>query len=54
MIFGTIIGLSLIVSASLDNRAPSISDPGAELQMSVRQKDAAILPVVRQVKAPTR
>ena len=48
MILKAMVGLSLVVSASLDNRSPSMSDPGAELQLSVRQKDAAILPMVRR------
>jgi hypothetical protein len=48
MILEALFGLSLIVNASLDNRAPSASDPGTETRMSVRYKNAALLPLVRR------
>jgi len=48
MILESLFGLSLIVNVSLDSRAPSASDPGTGTQMSVRHKDATLLPLVRR------
>ncbi len=39
---------SAVVPVSLDSRAPSISDPRASPQISVRQRDSALLPLVRR------
>jgi len=47
MILETLFGLSLITRASLDARLPA-GDPTAWLQMSVRQKDAALLPLIQR------
>lgn len=53
MMLETVFGLSFIVQSltapvSLDSRAPSISDPGASPQISVRQRESALLPLVRR------
>jgi hypothetical protein len=48
MILEYLFGLSLIVNVSLDSRSPSASDPGTGTQMSVRHKDATLLPLVRR------
>ena len=47
MILESLFGLSLVLNVSLDTAAPP-ADPAAWLQMSVRQKDAALLPLVRR------
>ena len=47
MILETLFGLSLVMPVSLDTPAPA-ADPAAWLQMSVRQKDAALLPLVQR------
>ena len=47
MILESLFGLSLVLNVSLDTATPS-ADPAAWLQMSVRQKDAALLPLVRR------
>ncbi|MFI4961001.1 MAG: hypothetical protein ACHP82_06050 [Hyphomicrobiales bacterium] len=47
MILESLFGLSLVLNVSLDTATPS-ADPAAWLQLSVRQKDAALLPLVRQ------
>ena len=47
MILESLFGLSLVMNVSLDTATPS-ANPAAWLQMSVRQKDAALLPLVRQ------
>jgi hypothetical protein len=67
MMLETVFGLSFIVQSlinpvSLDLRAPSMSDPGASPQISVHQRETALLPlvrratecIVRQVKADPR
>ena len=46
MILESLFGLSLVLNVSLDTTTPP-ADPAASLQMSVRQKDAALLPLVR-------
>ena len=51
MIVKSLIGLSLVMSVSLDGQTPPTPvaiDPSNWLQMSVRQRDAALLPLVRR------
>ena len=48
MILESLFGLSLVLNVSLDTATPRAADPAAWLQMSVRQKDAALLPLVRR------
>ena len=50
MILETLFGLSLVMTVSLDTQVPP-ADPAAWMQMSVRQKDAALLPLVRRATA---
>jgi len=47
MILETLFGLSLVMNVSLDAQVPT-ADPAAWIQMSVRQKDAALLPLVQR------
>ena len=47
MILETLFGLSLVMPVSLDTPTPA-ADPAAWMQMSVRQKDAALLPLVQR------
>jgi hypothetical protein len=47
MILETLFGLSLVMTVSLDTQIPA-ADPAAWMQMSVRQKDAALLPLVQR------
>jgi len=47
MILETLFGLSLVINVSLDTEVPP-ADPAAWMQMSVRQKDAALLPLVQR------
>jgi hypothetical protein len=47
MILETLFGLSLVMNVSLDTQIPA-ADPAAWMQMSVRQKDAALLPLVQR------
>ncbi len=47
MILETLFGLSLVMNVSLDTEVPP-ADPAAWMQMSVRQKDAALLPLVQR------
>jgi hypothetical protein len=47
MILETLFGLSLVMNVSLDTQVPA-ADPAAWMQMSVRQKDAALLPLVQR------
>lgn len=47
MILETLFGLSLVMNVSLDTPTPA-ADPAAWLQMSVQQKDAALLPLVQR------
>jgi hypothetical protein len=47
MILESLFGLSLVMNVSLDTAAPP-ANPAAWMQMSVRQKDAALLPLVRR------
>ena len=47
MILETLFGLSLVMPVSLDTQVPP-ADPAAWMQMSVRQKDAALLPLVQR------
>jgi hypothetical protein len=49
MILESLFGLSLLVNVSLENtRLAAAADPAPWLEMSVRQKDAALLPLVRR------
>jgi len=50
MILESLFGLSLVLNVSLDPAAPS-TNPGAWMQLSVRQKDTALLPLVRRATA---
>lgn len=47
MILEPLFGLSLVLNVSLDFQSPAVS-PGTSIQMSTRQKDAALLPHVRR------
>jgi hypothetical protein len=47
MILETLFGLSLVMTVSLDTQIPA-ADPAAWMQMSVHQKDAALLPLVQR------
>ena len=47
MILESLFGLSLVMNVSLDTATPP-TNPAAWMQMSVRQKDAALLPLVRR------
>jgi hypothetical protein len=47
MIVKTVLGFSLVVNVSLNAPAPD-PDPAAWTQLSVRQKDAALLPLVQR------
>jgi hypothetical protein len=47
MILETLFGLSLVMNVSLDTQVPA-ADPAAWMQMSMRQKDAALLPLVQR------
>lgn len=51
MILKSLFGMSLVLSVALDaqnSQTPVAADPAGYLQMSVRQRDAALLPLVRQ------
>jgi hypothetical protein len=48
MILKSLFGLSLVLNVSLDTQTPMSTDPAIWLQMSVRQKDTALLPLVRR------
>ena len=48
MILKSLFGLSLVLNVSLDTQIQMSADPATWLQMSVRQKDAALMPLVRR------
>jgi hypothetical protein len=48
MILESLFGLSLVLNVSLDMQIPPAADSSAWMQMSIRQKNAALLPLVRQ------
>ena len=48
MILKPLLGLSLVLSVSLDTQVPT-PDATAWMRMSVHQKDAALLPLVQRV-----
>jgi hypothetical protein len=48
MILEPLFGLSLVLTVSLDLQPRASADMGAWTQMSIRQKNAAVLPLVRQ------
>jgi hypothetical protein len=50
MILKSLFGLSLVMSVSLDTQTPPVA-PAVWMQMSVRQKDAALLPLVERATA---
>jgi hypothetical protein len=47
MILETLFGLSLVLNVSFDSQDPA-PDPSAWMQLSVQQKDAALLPLVQR------
>ena len=47
MILEAMVGLSLVLNVSLATENPTAPDPSPWLHLSVRQKDAALLPLVR-------
>jgi hypothetical protein len=48
MILETLFGMSLVLNVSLDTQMSLKSDPASWLQIQVRQRDASLLPLVRQ------
>lgn len=46
MIVKSLLGLSLVLNVSLDAQTPMPASPAAWSQLSVRQKEAALLPLV--------
>lgn len=46
MIVKSLLGLSLVLNVSLDVQTPMPASPAARSQLSVRQKEAALLPLV--------
>src|SRR5712691_11497005 len=48
MILESLFGLSLVLNVSLDTHPPPPADPAAWLRMTVRQKDAALMPLVHR------
>ena len=48
MILEPLFGLSLVLKVSLDMQPPSAAGSSVWMHMSVRQKDAKLLPLVRQ------
>jgi hypothetical protein len=48
MILESMFGMSLVLNVSLDTQKPNATDPASWLRMSVHQKDATLLPLVRR------
>lgn len=48
MILEPLFGLSLVLNVSLDMQPPPATGSNGGMQMSIRQKDAALLPLVRR------
>ena len=48
MILEPLFGLSLVLTVSLDLQPPASASRGAGMQMSIRQKSAVLLPLVRR------
>jgi hypothetical protein len=48
MILKSLFGLSLVLNVSLDTKTLPSSEPATWTEMSVRQKDAELLPLVRR------
>lgn len=48
MILESLFGLSLVLNVSLETQVPPIAGPAVWTQMSVRQKERALLPLVRR------
>jgi hypothetical protein len=46
MIVESLLGLSLVLNVSLDSQTPLLQSPAAWAQLSVRQKETALLPLV--------
>ncbi len=46
MIVESLLGLSLVLNVSLDTQTPPPADASASTQLSVRQKETALLPLV--------
>src|SRR5665647_359854 len=46
MIVKSLLGLSLVLNVSLDTQTPMPANPAAWSQLSVRQKESALLPLV--------
>ena len=51
MILKSLFGLSLVLNVSLDTQTPAATDAATWLHMTVQQKDAMLLPLVRQATA---
>ena len=48
MIIETLVGFSVVIGASFDSRMPAPTEPSSSMQMSVRQKEAALLLLVQR------
>ncbi len=48
MVIESVLGLSLVLNVSIDARAPAPAGPSAWLQLSMPQREAALLPAVRR------
>ena len=48
MILESMFGLSLVLNVSLNTQVPATADPAAWMQLSVTQRQAALLPLVRR------
>lgn len=48
MILESLFGLSLVLNVSLDSQTPPLPSPAAWLHMSMRQKEATLLPLVHR------
>ena len=51
MILESVFGLSLVLNVSLETQMPKTADPASWTQLSVRQKEVALLPLVRRATA---
>jgi hypothetical protein len=51
MILESLFGLSLVLNVSLETQMPKTADPASWTQLSVRQKEVALLPLVRRATA---
>jgi hypothetical protein len=48
MIIESVLGLSLVLNVSVDSQIPAPAVPSAWMQLSMPQRDAALLPAVRR------